>query len=452
MLDTACSSSLVATNLAKSLLQDGTERMPCAIVCGVMTILSPYVFIGNCAAHMLSPSGRCFTFNASANGFLRCEAVGSICLKYDDYGQDKHYAMLSGSSANQDGRSASLTAPNGPAQVGVIHEVLREYGLTPNEVDISECHGTATALGDPIEVGSVRKVFDPRARGPPRHEPLMFGSVKSNHGHAEGGAGLTGFIKCILQTMHQEASQCLHISRLNPHMDFSGFPNYMLQETAVTRADSCFAGVSSFGFGGTNAHCQAWGKNVVTSRHSNGRQLHVSFLKKLDELPPAKVSILPGHWENWVNHGIDSKFFDEAERSNRSVHVNVNWKEQSVECTSVEIQDEPEYGFEFALYGPFNNWSLEALEMNPDISGLFATTIVLDGQGEAEFQVIADNKRDMIYGPPFPRCRSKVQDVLGPSELKAELTWLIRGKPHELFEVEFYKKSSKTAVTWRRCG
>jgi hypothetical protein len=331
-------------------------------------------------------------------------------------------------------------------------EVLREYGLTPNEIDVSECHGTATALGDPIEVGSVRKVFDPKGKYAPRFEPLMFGSIKSNHGHAEGGAGLTGFIKCILQTMHQEAAQCLHITRLNPHMDFSGFPNHMLQQTVAVRADSCFAGVSSFGFGGTNAHCQAWGKNIVTSRHSHGRQLHATFLKKLDELPPAKVDMLPGHWENWVNHGIDSQMFDEAEQNNRSVRVNVNWKEQAIECVSAELEDEGEYGFEFALHGPFNDWGFDALEINPEIPGLFATVINLDGRGEAEFQVIADNRRDMIYGAPFSRCTSKVQQVLGPGELKTELTWLIRGKPYELFEVEFFKKSAKTSVTWRRCG
>merc|ERR1719272_1665619 len=108
-----------------------------------------------------------------------------------------------------------MTAPNGPAQMACIQEVLREHGLTPNQIDITECHGTGTALGDPIEVGSVRKIFDTKGDDK-RVEPFYFGSIKSNFGHAEGGAGMTGFIKCCLMVMHQEAAQCQHITKMNP--------------------------------------------------------------------------------------------------------------------------------------------------------------------------------------------------------------------------------------------
>merc|ERR1712216_658803 len=154
-LDTACSSSLVGTHLCKLALIH-QDRLDAGISGGLMCILSPFVFIGNCSAHMLSPEGRCFTFNASGNGFLRSEAIGFIGMKFLPYSKDTCFCTVSATNANQDGRSASMTAPSGPAQVANTRMALSEHQISPNEIDISECHGTATALGDPIEVGSVR--------------------------------------------------------------------------------------------------------------------------------------------------------------------------------------------------------------------------------------------------------------------------------------------------------
>jgi acyl transferase domain-containing protein len=159
-VDTACSSSLVATHTCKlHLYFQENHIMEAGLVSGIQVILDPFVFIGNCAAHMLSPSGRCFTFNGSANGFARSEAVGSICMKFGHYIASDHLAMLSASYTNQDGKSASLTAPSGPAQVVCLGGALNESRLHANEVELTECHGTGTSLGDPIEVGSVCKVF-----------------------------------------------------------------------------------------------------------------------------------------------------------------------------------------------------------------------------------------------------------------------------------------------------
>merc|ERR1719310_2264422 len=111
---------------------------------------------------MLSHEGRCFTFNQSADGFLRAEGIGAVVLQQTKYDQEKHFGMLAGSNCNQDGRSASLTAPSGPAQVLCVQGAQRSAGKVPHEIDISECHGTGTALGDPIEVGSLRRVFTPK--------------------------------------------------------------------------------------------------------------------------------------------------------------------------------------------------------------------------------------------------------------------------------------------------
>merc|ERR1712060_105337 len=142
---------------------------------------------------MVSPQGRCFTFNASANGYLRGEGTSGMYLKYGA-GVDEREAVFRSSQVGQDGRSASLTAPNGPAQEEMIARAVKEARMTPPESTVWECHGTGTSLGDPIEVGAVRKVQIKM----PRVEPLMIATSKSNIGHCEGSAAITAMCKCVV--------------------------------------------------------------------------------------------------------------------------------------------------------------------------------------------------------------------------------------------------------------
>ncbi|CAE7705677.1 ppsA [Symbiodinium sp. CCMP2592] len=220
-----------------------------AICCGTQLAYGPFGFVGCCSGGMLSFKGRCFTYDVSADGYLRGEGVSSIFLELKEFGREV-FTLMPASQANQDGRSASITAPNGPSQERCIRACFREAKYQPAEVDCFETHGTGTALGDPIEVGAFKRIYAQSQRA----HPLMVTSSKTNLGHLEGGAGMAGFIKCILQVMRCEASPNIHLRERNPHLDVEGFPTQFLSEGLVTHYNTAVTGVSSFGFGGTNAH------------------------------------------------------------------------------------------------------------------------------------------------------------------------------------------------------
>jgi acyl transferase domain-containing protein/aryl carrier-like protein len=250
-IDTACSSSLVAIHLACQSLRTGETRM--ALAGGVNLILSPLSMVALCSLGMLSPEGRCKTFDAGADGFVRGEGCGLVVLKRLSDAQadgDRILAVLRGSAVNQDGRSSGLTAPNGPAQEAVLRAALEASGVEPGAVSYVEAHGTGTQLGDPIEVGALRAVLG-AGRDPGR--PLSVGSVKTNVGHLESAAGIAGLIKVILALCHGEIPPHLHLRQLNPHIAPGGdvvVPTRPVPWPAGPR----LAGVSSFGFSGTNAH------------------------------------------------------------------------------------------------------------------------------------------------------------------------------------------------------
>nr|AQS99188.1 type I polyketide synthase [Gambierdiscus excentricus] len=440
-IDTACSSSLVCTHVSKLHLRfKDFEPMPASIVNGLNLMLYPGPFIGCCAAGMLSHEGRSFTFNATADGYARGELCGAACFKIKQYINDGQVmACLAGSQANQDGRSASLTAPNGPAQEKCLNAVLRECHLTPTEVDCFECHGTGTSLGDPIEVGSFRKVMS----ATPRKEPLVITSSKSNVAHGEGGAGFCGFFKCVLQVSHCEGSPNLHLRVKNPHLDMEGFPCQMLTETVVMREDSAYTGVSSFGFGGTNAHAEAWGKNIITSRGSANQDTNTAFQKKLCKAPPAEITMNGNDVTEWETTGLDPR----AEPGSR-------WKISLDEDGIVEWErdedDLPEYGDEFFIQGTHNDWSADALDRHDSIQGLWVGSITLSSTGEEMFQVIADNDEEKVYHPGQSRCTLKATTIQGPAKVGKENTWLISGSPGETYTIEFFQQEKHLSILWHK--
>ncbi|MEM7342898.1 MAG: SDR family NAD(P)-dependent oxidoreductase, partial [Chloroflexota bacterium] len=248
-IDTACSSSLVSVHQACRSLQLGECDM--ALAGGVNLILRPEGNIAFSKAHLLSPDGRCKTFDASANGYVRGEGCGVLLLKRLSQAQqdgDPIVAVLRGSMINQDGHSSSLTAPNGPSQETVIRQALQQAGISPNEVGYIEAHGTGTALGDPIEISALNAIFAER------DEPLWVGSIKTNVGHLEGAAGIAGLIKAILTVQHQQIPPNLHFEQPNPYIDWVDSPVQIPTEVMPWSAKRPVAGVSSFGFSGTNAH------------------------------------------------------------------------------------------------------------------------------------------------------------------------------------------------------
>ena len=253
-IDTACSSSLVAVHLACQGLRLGECDL--AIAGGVNVILTPELNINFSKARMMALDGRCKTFDAAADGYVRGEGCAVVVLRRlsDALAHgDRILAIVRGSAVNQDGRSGGLTAPNGPAQEAVIRAALEIAEIDPGAVSYIEAHGTGTPLGDPIEVGALGAVFGKKRNS---HRPLIIGSVKSNIGHLEAAAGAAGLIRVVLGLQRREIPPNLHFKSGNPRIDWAGLP--ITVPTAVTPWPQIdgrrLAGISSFGFSGTNAH------------------------------------------------------------------------------------------------------------------------------------------------------------------------------------------------------
>ena len=247
VVDTACSSSLVAAHLGVQSLRRGESDL--VLAGGVNLILGQGTTTALGQLQMMAPDARCKAFDARADGFVRGEGCGLVVLKRlpDALADgDRIHAVILGSALNQDGRSAGLTVPSGAAQEAVIRAALADAGLEPGAIDLIEAHGTGTALGDPIETHALRDVFKERDR------PLWVGAVKSNIGHAEAAAGIAGLIKAALALRERRLPPNLHFQRLNPHIDL-GEVDLRFPAEAVTGGFR-HAGVSSFGFSGTNAH------------------------------------------------------------------------------------------------------------------------------------------------------------------------------------------------------
>lgn len=252
-IDTACSSSLVAVHQACSSLR--LHQCDLALAGGVNLILSPDATSAFGQAGMLSATGVCRAFADGADGFVRAEGCGAVLLKRLNQAiaeGDRIYAVVRGTAVNQDGRSNGLTAPSTHAQQAVMRAALVDAHLSPDDVDYVEAHGTGTELGDPIEMQSLQSVFATQTRG---SGPLRVGSVKTIIGHLEAAAGIAGLIKVCLALQHESVPPSLHFDRPSPHIDWT-LPvvvNDQLHPWPAQRRPR-IAGVSSFGFGGTNAH------------------------------------------------------------------------------------------------------------------------------------------------------------------------------------------------------
>ena len=253
-VDTACSSSLVALHLACQSLRNSECRM--ALAGGVNLMLSPEPGLAFSRLGMLAPDGRCKTFDAQANGYVRGEGCGVVVLKrFSDAlaDGDPILALIRGSAVNQDGHSNGLTAPNVQAQEAVIRQALRNASVSPEQIGYVETHGTGTSLGDPIEIEALTTVLgQPRSNG----TNCVLGSVKTNIGHLEAAAGIAGLIKTVLALHHREIPPHLHFQTLNPNISLKTTPFVIptSRRSWPTSEASRFAGVSAFGFGGTNAH------------------------------------------------------------------------------------------------------------------------------------------------------------------------------------------------------
>ncbi|MCG8416520.1 MAG: SDR family NAD(P)-dependent oxidoreductase [Proteobacteria bacterium] len=255
-VNTACSSSLVAMHLACRSLRWGETDL--ALAGGVNVMASPYSTVAMTKFGAMAPDGRCKTFDARANGYVRGEGGGVVVLKRLASAVrdgDRIYCLIRGSATNNDGPSNGLSAPNPAAQEAVLRDAYRDAGVDPRTVHYVEAHGTGTLLGDPIEASALGRVLG-RGAGRAPESPLHVGSVKTNIGHLEAAAGSAGVIKTALSLYHGELPASLHFEKPNPNIDFDGLGIRVQDRRGPWPADGELrrAGVSGFGFGGSNCH------------------------------------------------------------------------------------------------------------------------------------------------------------------------------------------------------
>ena len=254
-VDTACSSSLVATHQAVQALRNGECGV--AVAGGVNAMITPAVTLGfDEIGAVLAPDGRIKSFSSDADGYTRAEGAGMLVLKRVDDARrdgDQILAVIAGSAVNHDGRSNGLIAPNQDAQADVLRRAYKDAGIDPRTVDYIEAHGTGTVLGDPIEAEALGRVV---GRGRPADRPALLGAVKTNVGHLESAAGVASMAKVVLALQHDKLPPSINFAGPSPYIDFDAM-HLRVIDTATDwprYGGYALAGVSSFGFGGANAH------------------------------------------------------------------------------------------------------------------------------------------------------------------------------------------------------
>ncbi|WP_394823177.1 SDR family NAD(P)-dependent oxidoreductase [Pendulispora albinea] len=311
VLDTACSSSLVGVHLACRSLRSGESSL--AIAGGVNLMLAPEPTMIMCRLRALAPDGRCKTFDAAADGYGRGEGCGMIVLKRlsdAEAAGDRVLAVIRGTASNHDGPSAGLTVPNGRAQKDVIRRALADARVPPADVSYVEAHGTGTELGDPIELRALWAVL---GEGRDEARRLRVGSVKTNFGHLEGAAGISGLIKLILSLHHKTIPAHLHLKNRSEHVAFRDLPIEIPTSSApwdVALGKTRIGGVSSFGLSGTNAHIvveeaaarPALAGPVLASAEGEERAWLVPVSAKTADALRARAR----SWGEWLARGADA--------------------------------------------------------------------------------------------------------------------------------------------------
>ncbi len=312
-VDTACSSSLVAVHQACQALRFGECDL--ALAGGVNVMLSAKTAMTFSHAHMLAPDGKCKTFDAAADGYVRGEGCGVVVIKRLEDAirdRDRIRAVIRGSAINQDGASGGLTVPNGVAQQRVIAEALQRAGVAAADVGYLEAHGTGTSLGDPIEVQAAGAALG-QGRDPSR--PLLIGSVKTNIGHLEAAAGIAGLIKVILSLEHQMLPKHLHFENPSPHIPWDRLAVRVVDEAHPWERNEQprIAGISSFGFSGTNAHVIIEEAPAEVSQTAAAPVDDRQFvLLPLSARSPAALVELAEGYGNWLDAHPEASLADVA--------------------------------------------------------------------------------------------------------------------------------------------
>jgi len=444
--DTACSASLCATHLAKFTLLDRTiDKLEFHIACGLHLCLHPSCWLGGAANTMNSPIGRCLTFNATASGYMRGDGCSAITLKCGQH--EEKDSVWRASMINQNGRSATLTAPNGLAQGDIIEKAIKEAKISPIESVIWSCHGTGTSLGDPIEVGAVRRNQIKQERP----TQLMILTNKTHTGHLEGGAAMTSLVAATLMCKSLIGVPVNHLRQLNPNLEQSAFDAFYNSEMGDTHYTCGNIHISSFGFGGSNGHCIMWGQSLYGIP-----DVPSALMKRLTKMAAPEVRVAgadPAEWE-WDGPEKEIKPGDKYKielDSTDQPDAAIRW--EKVE-DGKDDDGEDDY---YCISGPFNEWDTDRMEEGP-ITGMSTITVEVPSSGEVEFRFVKNGEEEegCIF-PPMEKCTRRTAPILGPEIPKTERTkekgtWLAVAEPNDLLKIDLFVCRGRKSVQWKSLG
>ncbi|KAK2944744.1 putative Long-chain-fatty-acid--AMP ligase FadD26 [Blattamonas nauphoetae] len=318
--DSACSSSLSALHCAINCILQGESRV--AIVSGVNAVISPVGAIALSKTSALSPTGFCKTFDDEADGFVRSEGCGVVILKPLQQALkdgDRIYSTILATMLNQDGKSNGLTAPNGLAQQALLRAVYKKAGVSPGDVNYIETHGTGTRLGDPVEVDGLSQVLCTEAKRNPETNPLYLGSLKSRIGHTESAAGVASLIKTALVLSNNVLPRNLHFNTPNTIIPWKDYPCLRIptDNTPIQNPSNgpLLAGLSAFGFGGTNAHVVVQGPlSSWTPPSKNHTSTPTQFVLPLSARSEQSLVHLAGRYRDFLKSVKEGKVVESEER------------------------------------------------------------------------------------------------------------------------------------------
>nr|AQS99205.1 type I polyketide synthase [Gambierdiscus excentricus] len=461
--DTACSSGLTAFCTAMYSIKKPTERgtespsldphCKGALAGGTNMIVDAGPYIGGSGQHMLSLKGRCFTFDVSGDGYARGEGT-SMCyvmVSGNDKDTELQEACAIGNKVNQDGRSASMTAPNGPSQQLCIKASLREAGVMPHDITASECHGTGTSLGDPIEVGSLRGVQETDDRD----GPLICTSSKSNIGHLEANAGTTGLFKCILMSKYGVGLPNCHLRTLNPHLDISGWPTYMVTESCDYNQQTGLVGVSSFGVSGTNSHAEVWAMCKFGPNMAGRKRLNLEKIKQITLTCPVTlgpIDYLTGEpaREDGVKYTADClrEELQPYDVSTLAYEGGFRFRREPLDDDDVPVNPTDT---KVTIMGSWSGWGkFEPMVEQED--GSYTFTIVLGETRCESFYICLGSIPDFSFYPVCHRGTQRIW-VEGPNAKADGRRWMIDGRDEEVpagtvYKISFFWGQNRRRVSW----
>jgi len=433
--DTACSSSLTVAYLGRVKLQDrDINKLEFHLAMGLHQCLVVGYFIGNSQGHMTSVIGRCSTFNASADGYMRGDGCSGMIMTWGNKSADME-CMFRGCQIGQNGRSATMTAPNGLAQEDVIMKTCREAVINVGASQSWSCHGTGTSLGDPIEVGAIRKISNKNDRV----DPLIVNTNKTNTGHLEGGAAMTSLIAAVFQVTSSKGSAVIHLNQLNPHLENENFASYFASEISPTNTLQSHKHISSFGFGGTNAHAIYWAENKYQIPDPS-----LLFRKKLSAMKPAEVRAVgsdPSDWDTDLPDDVKpGDMFEIPLDSSEDASMKYVKMEEGLD------EDVDEDDIAYSIVGSFNDWTPEMMEAG-DVPGQKTIMVEVPSSGQINFRFVQTVDEDMVLAPTADNCMKKTAPIVGPMAGLSN-AWTAMGTPGSFIRIDLFTSFGRKGVMW----